>query len=124
MQDRLEEFLITLANNVGPNKFRAYNPDPADAELNSFAADINRLYRLAGDDLLYTGQTHGSSYATRCPIGSIQVMLTKSGVALWRATLKRRAEAMILTPHSYNSRASTPYTAPTRSAITRFSIAG
>ncbi len=84
MQDRLGEFLTALADNIGADKFRAYNPDPADADLSGFGADVDRLYGYEGAALLYTGQTHPAPRLAQCPINLIQVALRPSGVARWR----------------------------------------
>jgi len=83
MQDRLGEFLTTLANNVGADEFRAYTPNPADYDLSSFGADVDRLYEYEGN-LLHIGQTHPAPRLAQCPINLIQVALRPSGVARWR----------------------------------------
>ena len=91
MQDRLEEFLTNLANSMGADEFRAYSPDPADADLSGFRADLAAVDEYEADGLLYTGRTHTTPYLPLGPTNMIEVALTDVGVGRWRTP--RRAKA-------------------------------
>jgi hypothetical protein len=86
VQDRLEEFLTGLANNVGADQYRAYNHGLADYDLSRFDGEVNSIYRYEANGLLYTGRTHPAPHGLRCDINMIEVALRPAGVARWRTT--------------------------------------
>jgi hypothetical protein len=76
MSDRLEEFLKSLAREVGADGEKFYNPVPGQ-ELDVFGIDVDRLYRYEAEGL-YREQRSGKRQ-----IDSIKVRLTERGVRRW-----------------------------------------
>lgn len=82
MSDRLEEFLKSLAREVGADGEKFYNPVPGQ-ELDAFGIDVDRLYRYEAEGLLDTSSPHREQRSGKRQIDSIKVRLTERGVRRW-----------------------------------------
>jgi hypothetical protein len=84
MNSQLEDFLRKLADEVGTNGERNFG-QPLGQAIESFQADVDRLYMYEAEGMLDTSIPHEENRSGNKYIDSIRVKLTKDGEEKWRS---------------------------------------